>query len=713
MLGSGWMQALRRGAALCLALALSLSAATLPAQAGTLAGGTPAATAPALLEQAREQRFLAAYYQAIDSLQAALRLNPAYAPAWQELAWCHYLLHEYEQALSHIARAYANGPRGNELVNLEAFCNVHLGRLDAARSLFQEVAGRQSANRDARFGLALLDIAAGRVASARQTLHDNLRHNPRDARLLMALAIIFRAENRPTDAAASLVEALRWAGNDSAVIFAAAMMQFELGQPFEAERLARQVLARLPEHSGALTLLATLYFGQAAYDQALEVLDHALRADAANRQAWFLLGQVQAAAGLARSEAGDGAGAERLRGEAIAAFRSLLEQWPDDEIARLALENLVMDGTSFEAPLRRDYAEWRFTRAAAFERRFLFDIASAEYRRGLAIDPYANLGRRRYAELLRINRLPTNYFAELDFLRSIGKADQAVEDALEIYDNALRGSVAREWRFDPFARPVVRPYRLQVYANGPGGIPWHIGSDLVLGRYVRDLFANSSQVQVDHTVLRADALADAFRPARESGTAYFLMLNVQETADEILVRAELRSARTGELLLPIETVRSGNDRAQLAAAYVVDQVQAALPLQGQLLEQRVDQGLVNLGRVHGLAVDDQFILVRASGLTLRSDAPGRRYADADIVADLTVLRLDDEVCLVQITRRGFFNRVNPGDQVFRPAAAAEAPVVAGAATANPSVAATAPVPAASSTSDQRWPFIFEALRRLY
>jgi hypothetical protein len=62
----------------------------------------------------------------------------------------------------------------------------------------------------------------------------------------------------------------------------------------------------------------------------------------------------------------------------------------------------------------------------------------AEYRRGLSIDPYSVPGRRRYAELLRLSGLAAAYHAELAFLKDLGKADRAIDDALEIYGSLCR-----------------------------------------------------------------------------------------------------------------------------------------------------------------------------------------------------------------------------------------------------------------------------------
>lgn len=692
----------------------------LPAQSVPAAsGGSVLSTLPVRLQQARDLRFRQDYYRAIDVLQLLVAENPVYLPAWYELALCHYYLQEYTQALSYIARSYAVGPRTPDLINLEAFCHISNGNSGAALLLFQEVLTRQSNNRDAIFGLALLDTANGRPAAARQGLNEALRSHPRDARLLMALALVLNAEGRTAESLSVRAEALRWAGTDYTIHYTAALLEQENNNVTEAVRLARVVLAEQAKHTGALNLLAAVYYDQAAYEASLTALDQTLQHDADNVQSWFLLGQVCAAYGRALQESGDSEQAALLYGNAEDAFAYLLQLRPDDEFTRLALENLIMQTTGFEDERRAEYAAWRFERAAAFEKSWLYDKALEEYQRGLALDPYAGSGRQRYAMLLKSKGLPSIFLSELNFLKSIGKTNLAVDDALEIYTSLLQGSVAREWGYNPVQQSSNQPYSLMVFSTGPGGIPWHSGSDMVFSRYVRDLLAASSQLQLPATAPRVYSFADAFRPARESGSDYFLLLDLRESEREIYVRAELRVSRTGTLVQSMETSRFGNDRVQQAASYIVNSVQAALPMQGRLLQRRADRGLINLGRLHGLSVGDELILLRPEVLQLRLDAPGFLYKESDILADLTIVRLDDELAEVQIKRRGFFDRSNPGDLVLHRPAPAEISdtgsvvssghLVDAAAVGDASAVGSAGVSPVRPSS----PFLFDQLRRLF
>lgn len=656
-------------------------------------------------------------YRAADLFAAAVRVNPYYADAWAALARCQYELGEYEMAMSHIDTALRYGPRSSSLLTLRAFAAIGLGRIDDARSLFEETLKSMPNDRDARFGLALLDIRSGRPSEARARLAASLRSAPGDARALLSLALIARAEGREAESVAWLDEALRRSGNDPDILFAAATIYADNGDVLESARLAKAALDIRPAHAEALLLLATLYAGSGQLADARTTLEAVLAGNRAEARAWFLLGSVEADAG-------------RLE-EAVRAWSSLVALRPDDEMARLALENLVMDRTGFEAAVRSDLAAWRFRRAADFEKRLLYQKAQAEYRRGLAIDPYSARGRARYAELLRMSGLKTSYLAELRFLAGLGKDDRAIKDAIEIYSSLLDGSVPGNWNVDGTALEGV-PYRLTVYATGGRKDSFHPGSNFIMAKYIRDLLAMEPGLAPRKDTPGVESFADAFRLSRESGDEWFVLVSVAETDRDVVVSAELRTARTGELAFRIEVPRSGNDRVTAASAYLVAAVQDALPLRGVVIDRNASRVLIDLGAVDGIRKGDNLLVVRNNKITIKPDGSGLEWNDGDAVASLVVDTVDDEVSEATMKRLGFFDRLNPGDIVVRPPSDAPATDTAGtqqrpapdapAGNGTPGTASgTAPAgngkpvagTAATPVASFVWSTLFDRVRSLY
>lgn len=669
------------------------TAVALAAIALVVAGAPPVSAQAAKPVSARERyeagvELLAsgATYRAVDAFMAAVAANPAYADAWAMLARCQYELGEYERAVSFIAEAYKYGPRSPSLVTLEAFSRIGQGKLAEARALLDEALAWLPNDRDARFGLALLDLRGGRPGDARARLASSLKTAPRDPRALLSLALIAKAEGRVEEASAYLAEALRWTAGDPDASYAAAELYYERGDLAEAARLASQAVRERPGHAGARRLLAELYYERGELAEAREVLEGSIALDRSDARAWFLLGLVEQAAGR--------------RAEAEYALSTLAALRPEDELARIALENLVIEGTGFEDPSRSALAAWRFSRAAEFERRLLYQKAIAEYRRGLLVDPYANPGRRRYAELLRGSGLPSSYLAELRFLDDLGKSDRALSEAIEIYDSLLAGSVGRDWSVGLGAR--TDPYRLVVFSVAPNASTYHAGGDLVVARYLRDSLAFEPGLAPDRGVARVSGFADAFALARESGAEWFVLVRVAETERDILVSAELRAARTGALAARVDAPRSGNDRVALSTARVVQGIREALPTRGSLLERRGDLALVGLGRVDGVAVGDAFILVKRGAVAIEPDGGGLAWKDSDVVARVVASRVDDELFEGKLERVGFFDRVNPRDVALR-----EPPKP------KPEAAQDSGGEASAAKASYVWSALFERVRSLY
>jgi len=201
----------------------------------------------------------------------------------------------------------------------------------------------------------------------------------------------------------------------------------------------------------------------------------------------------------------------------------------------------------------------------------------------------------------------------------------------------------------------------------------------------------------DAKVPRVPSFIDAFRPARESGADYFLLLTTRETEREIQVIAELRIARTGALALRIDAVRSGNDRVQLACLQIVNQISAVLPLQGVLSQRKANTAVMTMGRSLGLKVGDVFLVLKSGAVSLKPDSIGLAWSDKDIVGKFTVTRLDDEVAEGILGRVGFFDSINPRDILIR----------------EPPKDAVVATPAPSPVSASSWPALFDEIRRLF
>lgn len=662
---------------------LHLALAAVLAFLAAPAFGQTRADPPTLARRAMEARLSEDWYGAIELYLAALQINPAYSDAVTGLAESYYALEEYEEALVHVTEA--RRLRGDEpsLLAMEAFIQIGLGNSSKAADLFRSVLARVPNDLEARFGLALLDLRSGRSTDASARLAETLRISPRNARALLSLALISSDSGRERDAEIYLESALRYHAQDARTQYVAAKLEHRKGRPTEAISRARTALELKPSYADARRLLASLLLETGDPGSAAALMDEAIARNRRDVLSWYTLG-------IARTNLGQ-------TDTAIYAFEAALSLRPDDEVARRALENLVIDDLAVEDTRRSRVAEERFDRGRQFESNLEYDRALSEYRRGLKVDPYSKTGRERYAEILRLRGRPSSYLAELEFLKSLEKADARILDAVENYGSALTGAVGRAWGLNQMLL-TKRPYKLALYSLPASGSVYHPGVGAVLTRALRDEIARSSRFEAPATVGRSASFAEAFRSARESRADWFGMVRTEETERDVRLTVDVFVARTGSPAGSFSSLRSGNDRVSRAVSYLGGLIEAAPPLRGSLLKRNGDMVLVDLGKNDGLSVGDVLLVVRRGALEPSSDGIGISYAKADITAEVEISRTDEEVAEGRLRRIGYLDRSNLGDIVVRKPKEEGKPA--------------APTQPVGSTVEPAWPGLFEEIRRL-
>jgi tetratricopeptide (TPR) repeat protein len=695
----------------CAILANAMGAAPASAQAAD------PGDARALLASAERLRFSEDWYPAIDDYLAAAAKNPSYGAAYSGLAECYYELGEYDQALSYVRKAapFQKGDAG--LANLEGFVRIGLGDLAGARKAFASVAAYLPNDLDARFGLSLLDLSAGKKSAARERLEESLRLSPQNGRALLSLALIASDQGRKDEAQALVERALRYHGSEPRTQYVAASLAAAAGDADKAAFHARSALDLKPGYSEARLLLGSLMYSQRSYDQAIALMREAVSRDRKNGMAWYTLGMAQEGAGK--------------KPDAIYSLKTACSLRPDDEVARIALESVVSESTSSEDPSREAYADWHVVRGKEFEDRSSYDQAIFEYRRALRIYPYSKKARLLYAGMLKARGFPGKYLSELRFLKDNGSADQAVLDAIETYDSLLVDSAGRAWGVDEEALPK-RPYKIALMyvgaaGEGPGGAGAttvanvHAAGQALVLRYIEDILASSSRAEVIDVEPRAASFAEAFKTAREAEADYFALIDVRETERDVEIDTDLRVARTGSPASAFKAYRTGNDRLKNSASRTVELLVSALPPLGSLVKRSQDQVLVDLGKADGVAPGAKLVVVKKGSVRPKPEGLGVSYPQSSVLAEVSIATVGEEASAGTLKSAGFFDTVNIGDQAFLAPAdtAAAAGTAAGTATAKgnastgiPAAGASAPGAAAAAEPQKEWPGLFTAVRAL-
>ncbi len=651
-----------------------IAAAAAAAVLWTLSAVAPAAQesqARSFLRQAQELELSGDTLGAIEQFRAALAANPDFGEAEAGLAECFFRLEEYEEALPHALRARRYERADLGLAVLEGRIRIGLGELEKARSLFGEVLAREKNNLDAQFALAELDIASGRKRDAALKYLDSLRIRPESQQALLALATLRESEGDPRQAQRYLETALRFHADDPGVRYAAARFALQQGDPARAESHLQAALAVRPDFTDASLLLAQVQLVRQQPAEAAGTVRGLLDSKRDLPLAWYLLGLAQERSGELT--------------QALASLGSAARLAPEDELARVALENLALAKLEIKDESRRKLALPHLERGRRFEERNLLEKALAEYRRCLRLDPESREGRLAYAGVYRLLGFPAKYRQELEVLRRLGFQDAAVTDGIEIVDGELIDTVAAAWGLDQYALER-RQYSLAAFCISREFQELHPFAGSELAEYLKDQLRRFDTVVVPESEPLARSFEEAFRKARGLGADYLLILRFEESERSFSAVLEQYLARTGTRVASYSAFRTGNDRVQESLGLLTSELQAALPAWGRLVSREFDNGVIDLGGMDGLKADDKLIVVKKGRVRLRNDGVGLAMDEKDIVGDFRVLRLDERVSEGTLSRKSFFDLTNRGDEVvFRPAAptqaakAAEPPAPAGAA----------------------------------
>jgi hypothetical protein len=97
----------------------------------------------------------------------------------------------------------------------------------------------------------------------------------------------------------------------------------------------------------------------------------------------------------------------------------------------------------------------------------------------------------------------------------------------------------------------------------------------------------------------------------------------------------------------------------------VDQLSAALPLRGSLVVRKQGLALINKGRADGVQAGMIFDIVKKGRLQIANEGIALFYTADDLVGTIGIDRADEEVAAGTLTRNGFFDRIEPGDEFIR------------------------------------------------
>ena len=559
----------------------------------------------------------------VDVLRQALALNPDYAEAQVRLGEALMWLEDAEGAARAFAEARRLGYRARDLDLLEAERAVLVGELAAAGTIYDRILSSAPYQEEARVGRALLDLASGATPASYQTLEDLLRRYPRNRRLLAALVDISRQRNDMESFQRYAALLLRHHGDAPSVQLLSAEIALADGRTEDARFHAGNAVSLAPDLADAWLIMAIAAVAAGDEVMARAHYEELIRIQPRNHRAWYARGEMA-------SRAGDLEAAEL-------SWNRSLELRSDFEIARLALEETLLDAEPLGAPQRQEAARRYRETGRALEDRFLNRQAERQYRRGLQLNPLDPVLRRRLAELYLQRGFEARYLDQLRVIRArnltseetgepMALTERDLSDRIETFASRSRTWPSIRWDVDQFSasrpRTTVRIVARQTDGTLLPGAAEHIAS------YVASLMLASQNVELIDTTTSAAPAPDLIARARREGADLLVIMDLDLGDRDAALRTRAIATAASTPVLDADLRRSGNSRIESLSRDAAERIDDVIEPRGTVVARDFEELLVTLGRVDGLEAGSMLRLSGGPG------APELGTAEVTAVDDL-------------------------------------------------------------------------------
>ena len=639
------------------------------------AQNSKAKSAVELYNSARKFQEQDDYFLALELYKEALDLNPQYGDAWYNLAQCSYCLGNYDLAISYAENAALYSPNMSDIQNLRGMALVSLGRFDEAKEVFNSVLEKFPNDINSRFGLAELNLYEGKISGAQGLYEEALRRDSTNSKALLSLALI-SSENGNYNAAENyLNQAFLYHSGDPQVHYLSAYLASRNGNLKDAELRAKSAVLVDGNYDKAYALLAQILYAEKRYADVIDFCEYRISKNRNLSDAWHLLGLAQ----------------EKLnkKDDAILSFEAGLSVNPEDEVLRLALEQLVSSYVDLEDERRNDWASYHAQKALEYEKIYDGPSERFEYQKALSIAPYNLEFRQSFADLLERENLYESYLEQLKFIKesknssfaaatenqiqrdenspsvsSVKKSAAEIKnaDVMEALESMLKNNLSAKWSVQPFYLDKCR-WKIGIYFKERPVQFLHAGLEEIIAKSTKDIFEGIPQTSVD---VKSDAVSgygEAFKAARKNHQDYFVILNCQETERSFEINAEIYSARTGTLTSSLHIYRTGNNKVAKSLRYFRQSILGMLPIRGKILKNSSGTLLIDLGKNDGISLNAEFDVVKKGSILTNDKGPGIFYKDSDLLGKFIVKNVNEELSEGEYTKKGFYDTMNIGDEV--------------------------------------------------
>lgn len=595
------------------------------------------------------------FYQAQQYYLEVVAINPSYSAAWYNLALCCYKLGEFELAQSYLSNAEKYEKNNLVYLNLKGKILVSLGKLEEGKKIFNDILRIAPNDIESHFGLAEIELFEGRYSGAEKQYKEALKRQQNNRNALLALSILNAERKNFTESENYLNKALSFFSGDAEVHYLAAVIYSIKGDYKKAENQARISVEINSNLEKSYELLTTILFKQKQYQQVLDISDFIISRNRKNATAWYLKG-------IAYSKQGQDL-------EAINTWSMGLNNQPQDEIMRMAMELKMREYIEIENKTRANWAEYHVDNASQYKSRFDNQSAIFEYQRALLLDPVNYEARKAYANVLELNGMYELYLEQLKFIKeknfsSLPKRSQVqVTDKIEAYSSLLNNNLAKKWKVDPFYLDKTR-WNIAIFYEDNATSFIHADINNLAACACSDIFSGIAITSVKTQVNPVTSFAQAFKNARQNNFDYFIMVDMNEGSNDITLNSTMYNARTGLQIDKSSFYSTGNNRFSTVLRRFRKSVLDNLTVRGKILKRNGKTVLVDMGKTEGIVKDAKFSIVKKGAVRTIENKPGLTFNEDDVYGVLTITNLGEDISEAVIESHGFYDKINIDDEVI-------------------------------------------------
>ncbi len=588
-------------------------------------------------------------YHSIAMFKEIISINPNYFDSRLGIAEAYFLLKEFDEAMEHITRALFLDQSSMEANILYGRILTGKGEFSKAGDVFADVLKLEKNNVNALLGMAELEVARGNIIKAADLYKFSLQKSPGNRKALISSIIVYDSINKKNISNAYVEQLLNLYPDNAFVNYIAARHYYESGEDEIAKTFAGRSYDLDPEKSDTVYLLSLIYLQLEEYNSALTVLEKYIELDRGNWEIWYLLAEVNLELGKPD--------------KSIFSFATAIGYNPQNELSRIALENILINSKAIDDPVRAKYADYHFDLGEKFIEKNYSNQARNEFRRGLLLAPHSFKGRILYAELMKTRGYLGTYLSMLKDIYAENPNDENLADELEIYNSIVTDTVSDSWHIDQFLIDTSK-YRIDIFLS-----KFSISNNIFnegdnLGVYfVHNLLAFEN-IEAKFNSEPVDFL-NAFEYARKTGSDFFIIFDYKDTPRSFSIEANIYDSGAGSLLLTLPVFKTGNNKIVLSFQELSRSISESLPLTGNIIDRKFDKVLINLGKIQNTELGDIFYILRKEDFMLKRDSIGLKFQPDKLLGELEITRVDDLVSEGAVKKYNFFDLINPGDSLIK------------------------------------------------